>query len=272
MEQRNALLRQVTQGLSKVPLKSFEHSADYTYLDQALRSYWTQFESLESDMRAFTPRPIADFDEWREGELKRLAVLNPGKPAEALARLVDQQLEFIAAPRWQFREQFDQRHMTLYVSVVLLSHSLSEALANAVLALGLASAGAPELFRILERAQFKRKWLIGPKAFDPTYAFPTGTALHETLGTLAQERNALVHQKIELTVEGVRVLEGTHFRRRGYDQDLVWLRRFFSLPYDLSVFAHRSFKDLRPMLLFRRSPIEAVKEHADAIAAATGDA
>ena len=172
--------------------KSFGHTAHYTYIDETLRARWSNFIALEQEMAAFVPKPMEDFSAKRDAELERLRMLNPDAPVAELAAFVDRQIGFFASSDWQFRESFDQRHMTEYVTVIMLSHALSEALINAVLAIGLAHAESVELFPLLEKADFKQKWLFGPKSFSPLYVFPVGSGLHETLTILSRQRNALV--------------------------------------------------------------------------------
>jgi len=245
-------------------LTSYGHSAHYTYIDQALRARWISYSALEAEMAQFVPKPVEEFRPRRDAEIERMRVLNPDKTIEDLSAFVDGQFKFITSPDWQFHERFEQGHMTEYVAVIMLAHALSEALINAVLAIGLANAGTTELFPLLEKADFKQKWLYGPKSFAPAYQFPTGTALHETLTMLSRQRNALVHLKIELTVDGKKVLEGTDFERKHYDEEQRWLRRYFSLPYDLAEFVRKSIKEVSFMLLYDRKPIDVAPAHVGA--------
>lgn len=207
------------------------------------------------------PRPLEAFASYRTDEIERLQVLNPTQSAEQLAAFVDRQLSLGASPDWQFHGRFDKRHMTEFVTVTMLSHALCEAVINAVLAIGLAHIESADLFPMLERADIKQKWLHGPKVFAPQYRFPVGSALHESLTELSRLRNTLVHHKIELTVEGSTILEGSRFERKGYDEERIWIRRYFSLPYDLAELAAKSIKDVPLMLLFDRRPIETAAAH-----------
>jgi hypothetical protein len=154
--------------------------------------------------------------------------------------------------------------MTEYITVTLLAHALTEALINAVLAIGLAHSDSVELFNVLEKAEFKEKWLVGPKTFAPAYKFPRGTGIHETLRMLARQRNAFVHYKIDLEVGGKRILKGSVFERNSYDEEQRWLHRFFSLPYDLAAFLRQSLTGMSVMLLFDRRPVEVASEHVGA--------
>jgi hypothetical protein len=217
-----------------------------------------------SEVAAFVPRSVEEFRPHRDAEVERMRLLNPDKTVQDLRAFVDGQLEFTTSHQWQFHERFERRHMTQFVTVVMLAHALSEALINAVLAIGLANAGAQELFSLLEKNEFRQKWLYGPQCFASSYKFPIGTALNETLIKLSRQRNALVHLKIELTVDGNKLLKGSDFERRRFDEDRVWLKRYFSLPYDLADFVRKSIKEPRFMLLFERGPIEVATAHADA--------
>ena len=240
---------------------NYGHSADYTHIDAALRSRWESFLLLEDEMNTFVARPLTDFKAQRDAEVAILQKANPSSPITELEYLIDYQIAYRASPDHQFYTQFDKRLMTEYVTVAMLAHALSEALINAILAIGLAHAGAPELFPLIERSDFKQKWLAAPKSFSTTYSFPKDIALYETLNHLSRQRNALMHYKIELSVEGAKILDGSDFKRNAYNVELQWLRRFFSLPYDLADFARRTITNNPPMLLLDRNPIEIAAAH-----------
>src|SRR5712671_5578122 len=118
-------------------LSSYQHSAQYTYIDEALRAQWEAFSALEIEVAAFVPKPADEFRPRRDAEVERMRLLNPDKTVEDLSAFVDKQFEFTTSPQWQFHERFERRHMTQYVTVIMLAHALSEALINAVLAIGL---------------------------------------------------------------------------------------------------------------------------------------
>ena len=212
-------------------------------------------------MDAFVLKPIEQYKPQREAELERLRILNPDAPLEELAVLVAKQVDFVASAWWQFHVAFDERHMNEYVTVAFLAHALAEAVINAVLAIGLAGEERAELFPLLEKADFKDKWLVGPKAFAPQYTFPKGSGLHETLVMLSRHRNALTHHKIELSVGEEKVLKGSAFTRATYEEERRWMRRYFSLPYDLAALAQRQLQGGPMMLLWERSPIGFAPEH-----------
>jgi hypothetical protein len=240
---------------------NYSHSAHYTYIDQALRARWEGFRALEEQMASFVPKTENDFAAYRETELARLRVLNPDAISDGLEQFVDNQIKHLASNKLQFYHAFDQRLMTEYVSVVMLSHALSEALVNAVLAIGLAHKGLAELFSLVEHSELRQKWLIGPRTFAPEYSFPRGSALHETLVQLCRQRNALVHHKIDLVFNGANVLNGSGFQRKVHSEEQRWIRRFFSLPYDLADFCSCSLSGMSLALLYDRKPVERAHEH-----------
>ncbi len=243
---------------------SYEHSAYYTYIDQALRARWHTFRELEEQMASFVPKSVDEFAGHRTTELDRLRTVSPNIPAHNHEQFVDRQIALHARADMQFHRAFDERHMTEYVCTVMLAHALCEAFVNAVLAIGLARSGAAELFSLFERAELKQKWLVGPKSFAPTYVFPRGTGIHETLGYLCKQRNALVHHKIDLRVDGQKVLDGSGFKREPYPTERRWIRRFFSLPYDLAEDCVQSSAAMVTPFLLDRRPIERAHDHGPA--------
>jgi hypothetical protein len=160
---------------------NYQTSADYMYIDAALKSIWKPFEELVAEIDAFSPRPLADFEDERRKQLEHFKKMNPTLSNKSIEEFVDQQLAIAASEPVQFVNRFSERFMTQYVMVVLLSHSLCEAAINAILAIGLAQIGSETLFSFFEKADIKQKWCIGPKSFFPAYNFPVDTALYETL-------------------------------------------------------------------------------------------
>jgi hypothetical protein len=195
------------------PLSSYEHSADYTHIEIALKSLWQPFNELVAEMDSFAPRPLSDYDDQRNKEFERLRELgNEHLTDEQLRTFVNDQIDFSASEKIQFADRFSDIFMTRYVIVTMLSHALCEGVINAILAIGLVQRGTPELFSLLEPANLKEKWRIGPKSFSPNYELRPGAALFETLSHLARQRNALVHYKIDLRADGKTILGGPKTR------------------------------------------------------------
>lgn len=241
---------------------AFAHTADYQYIEAALRARWRPFLELSAEFHAFVPRSVSDYAVHRSQELDRLKALNPGSTDESLLTIIDGQITAATRPGMEQHYTFDDRVMSEYVTVAFLAHALSEAAINAFLAIGLAAAGTPELFSLLERGDVKEKWLTGPKAFHPSHSLPKGSALFETLQHLIRQRNALVHYKIDLEVDGVKAIEGSRLDRAPLHAQLDWIRRFFSLPYDLAEHAHRQIQKHPGLLLYDSGPIQRYARHA----------
>ena len=212
-------------------------------------------------MKAFQPRTLESYHDFYMTEVSRIAALDPKRDYSVIEHSVRERIKFQAEPNRQFQEAFNERIMGQYVTVVMLSHALCEALINAILAVGLAKTNTAELFAVLDKADFKQKWLIAPKALDSKYEFPKSSALYETLVKLAKQRNALVHHKVQLHVNGVKTLDGSGFQREQYHKELSWLRRLFSLPYDLANFSRARLQGNFHVILFDRHPIEQAIEH-----------
>lgn len=246
-----------------MPLKQYELAGDVLHLDEALRVQWPSFLALEAEMTAFTPRTPEDFQAAREVELRRLATLNPTTSTEDLAQFLAERFAITARPEIQFATEFSGRLTAQLVTVVVLSHALSEALINAILAIGLANAESADLFELLDRSDFLLKWRHGPKSFHSSYRFPCGTALDETLRALNTNRNALAHPKITLKASGETLLPGKQFNRLSLQTELQWVRRYFSAPYDLANEVRRQIREPFIALLLDRRPIaECLVHHA----------
>jgi hypothetical protein len=236
-------------------------SADYLHIDVALKSLWQPFNELVTEIDLFVPRPLSDYEAERQQNFKRLRGLNPAATHESLTKMVDDLITFAASEGVQFADHFTDRFMTQYVTVVLLSHALCEAAINSILAMGLVDRGSQELFPVMEKAEVKEKWRVGPKCFFPNYKFDPGIAMFETLSHLTKQRNALVHNKIHLQVGDKTLLEGSKFERRSFQENIRWMRRFFSLPYDLTAHAMNQLKDLLTFIPLHSAPVVRAAEH-----------
>lgn len=242
---------------------TFSYSADYTFIDVALKARWEPFCALESELHGFQPKTVEDFANRRASELARLKALNPDSSAESLLEIIDGQIRANAEPSMQIYLQFSDRVMSEYVTVAFLAHALAEATINAILAVGLATSGAAELFALLERADIKEKWTAGPKAFHPAYELQKGSALYQTLQHLTRQRNAFVHYKIDLEVGGEKKLDGSRLDRAPLGTQLQWVRRFFSLPYDLATHARAQIPHHPGFILWDAGQIQRFAAHVE---------
>jgi len=229
---------------------------EYAYIDAALKSRWQSFVELEKEITTFIPREISDYSQERAALVAHLQALNPNADDGSLEVLADGQITSRASPNMQLYAKYDQRLMTEYVTVALLSHALCESAINGILAVCLADTEASALFNLIERADIKDKWQFAPKAVLPSYELPRSAALYESLNHLTKQRNALVHHKMQVHVAGKKIFEGSRFNLEPYDERLRWIRRFFQLPYDLADHARSYLMPQFPVfVLIDRNPI-----------------
>jgi hypothetical protein len=242
---------------------SYTHSADFTYIDTALKARWAPFAELVAEFNGFVPKTVGDFSEYRNTELARLKNFNSASTEESLLEFVDRQIRAHTDPGLQVSLKFGDRIMSEYVTVAFLAHALAEATINAILAIGLATAGAEDVFSLLERADIKEKWVAGPKAFYPAYALPKGSNLYQTLQHITRQRNAFVHYKIRLEMNGKKKLAGSRLDRAPLASQITWIYRFFSLPYDLASHAQTqmAMAQLYIPILYDSNPIDRVAAH-----------
>ena len=237
----------------------FNVSAEYRYLDVALKSLWPAFVQIKEDWNTFSPRPISDYNNERNILFQYLRGIDPDRPDESIANWVDGQINMAATK--QRSDQFSDPLMTQYVLITMLSHALCEAAINAILVWGLAQMNSQELFAGVEKKNIIDKWLE-PKILFPNsnYELPKGTALFGTLKYLTAQRNSLVHSKIQVNY-GV---EKDFKRSKGHRpliEKINWMHRFFSLPYDLSEHVRSQLSSHAIFILYDRGPIPRADVH-----------
>jgi hypothetical protein len=92
------------------------------------------------------------------------------------------------------------------IPVLLLAHSLVEALANWYLAMKCDE----QLFAGLERWGVMRKWEVAPRFWSPGYSLPKDGELYRDLGWLIARRNRITHPKAEIEIGGKPVHNGNY--------------------------------------------------------------
>lgn len=247
-------------GLS-MPTPSMSFTTDYQYIDFALRSRWPAFLELEREATSFKPKSANELLAESMTRLSSLRQNNPNHADEQLLAHLSEEAKYFSHPEMQRYFKFDERIMGEFVTVAFLAHALAEATINAFLALGLATYSSTEVFKILERADVLEKWTTGPKTFHPSYSLPKGGALYGALKYLIGQRNALVHSKIELSIAGNLELEGSRIVRAPQLKRLEWIRRLFSLPFDLANHARQQVPDMHFLVLIDRGSIGEFAPH-----------
>lgn len=221
------------------------HSAQYWFIEFALAAHARSFDLLEKQMDAFRPLPLETFQpEWQR-MWDQMRPINPGMSDEQLKHFIDSQIAAGRSDQMQYLDAFLEPFAAGAIAITVLSHALVEATINAALALGLAHVGKSSLFLLLEQANVKHKWTVGPQSFLSNYAFPKSDALFEGLSSLCRRRNAYVHSKITLRDQDNQVLvPGSPDTSISIDKDArLLLHRFLSLPYELHQHLVRQIED-----------------------------
>jgi hypothetical protein len=241
----------------------YSYSSNHEVLSDALKSFWMPYSELVKEVDNFAPLSLLEMDKKHRVSLSdHFLSLNPNHTEESLKSIVDNQLQSITKPDWQFFSKFHTRIMTMYVSVTLLSLALCEAEINVVLATGLYENNQSELFSAIQKADIKEKWIAGPKCFCSTYELKKNSALYETLRHLNSQRNVWVHHKPFLHANDRTVIEGSRLPNHTYQDLMYWMGRFFSLPYDLASHGHKfTHSAVLAMMDFTRSPIPIAEAH-----------
>lgn len=243
-------------------MKSYSITTDYQHIDIALKSFWKPFNELLTEMDSFEPLPLSAFDDKRAKLFEHMRKLNPDKSDEELNEFTQNQIYLSESAGSQFRKNFSERFMTMQVTVTLLSQALCEAEVNAILAAGLYEHGSPDLFVDIQRADVKEKWINGPKYFCPKYELKKGSTLYETLNHLNKQRNAWMHHKSHLQVEEEKIIEGSKLEKFSYKNATRWIKRYFSLPYDLAAHVHEhTHQSISMSMFFKRNPIPVADAH-----------
>jgi len=240
-------------------LTNYLYTYEYKYIDLSLKALWKPFLDLEAEINTFVPRPLTDYEEERRKKIKYYRDLHPSHTDEMITELADRDITFAALERVQFIDQFENRVMTQHIMVVLLSQALCEAAINTILTIGFKATNNDNCIGLLKTAKIQDKWCIFPKIISSSYEFQTGTGLSETLIHLIRKRNEISHPKIDLKDQGSELGEDTRITIK---EEIRWMKRFFSLPYDLSEYAELQLRDIAPIKVFNeRYPILRARQH-----------
>jgi hypothetical protein len=210
-------------------------STDTSFIEYALVKRKESFHLLVDQMKNFKPLPESHFEE--EWNSKRH--LNPYFSDDQWKKMVKKNTEFAAKYDKQFSFKFSDRFLSEYIQIVLLSHSLCEALINTILTVGLSNKDMEDMIDTVDRFDVKEKWTVCPKLFEPSYNLPKGKKPYQTLKKLCDVRNSYAHPKVNLTSEDRNkvVNKRKTNTRRTFDELILETNEFLKLPYELSRFA-----------------------------------
>ena len=208
-------------------------SLGYHGIAKALKEHEKSYSELVAEIEGFVPLSEEAIEERMLQEVIRMQELNPHQTRDAIVDFVERSKRPCFTLAHQLSERFSDRVDSEHAQIVMLSHSLCEAFANAAIAIGLSAIDAHEFFDLIERANLKEKWLLGPRLFEPTYRFPKDGTLYQTLDLLCKTRNGLTHHKSTVHVDEDRLIKGTQEDRMSYKERSIWIERYLRLPYDL---------------------------------------
>lgn len=211
------------------------HSGEHWLIQLALAAHAKSFAALEREMDEFQPRPPEAFEKRATLMWAQMRPINPDKSDADLRSYIDKQVALIYSPEWQRFYRFSEPYVSESVAIAVLAHAFAEALINAVLAIGLVNTKTQDLFTLVEQANVKEKWTVGPKLFVPGYAFAKSSRLFGDLTVLCKRRNSYVHSKLTLRDPAGEVLvQGSGSSSVSFaPAERTRIRRFLELPYAL---------------------------------------
>jgi len=207
-----------------------EFSADYIFLSKALIQQKISFENLIVEIDNFQPEPLSEKERSQMAAMKNhLYSLNEGKPKEPLDDFVELQFD----PKFQCMNLCGDKFNIFCTIIVLLSSALIESYINYYLSLKIYKLNLLDIFNDIEKIKVREKWLLAPRLFLDSYQFDKSGELYCTLNHLIKRRNTLMHYKVDIKVNGKKVLKGNRFDRGKYNEEKNTILKFCNLPKKL---------------------------------------
>jgi hypothetical protein len=239
------------------------HVGSDNWLEHVLKGLWPQFVTLRdeitSDAARTTVEARGNYENWRT----RLKGLNPEAHNLEIDKEAKRRSGIDKTPEERVSHRYFWRIMPLYTEVAILSAALCEAEINLALAWGLSMLDKEDVFQLIESKPTPEKWLHGPKVILPAYLMPSGCAEIETLRKVFSERNRLVHPKSTIQKSGQQTLGPKALPPPKLTDLLLWIGRYFSLPFDLADFLRTQppINGNRFPVMTRRDAIDRVPQH-----------
>lgn len=239
------------------------HVGSDSLLEHVLEGLWPRFVALRDeiagDAARTTVEAIADYEKW----CVRLISLNPEASEVEIDKEAKRRSRIDETPEDRVSHRYLWQVMQLYTQVAILSAALCEAEINLALAWGLSMLDKEDVFQLIESKSTPDKWLHGPKIMLPDYVLPPGCAEADALRKVFSERNRLVHPKSTIRKAGKQKLGAKTSKPPKLADLLVWIGRYFSLPFDLADFLRTQppINGDRFPVLTQRSGIERAPQH-----------
>lgn len=143
---------------------------------------------------------------------------------------------------YQIRTMIGTRFIAEHAVIVMMSAALAEALINVSMQYLLAKSERAHLFPLFDKWTIMEKWEYGPLLALGTYSFSKSSQTYCILKELVSARNAAMHYKGLLEIEGVQHFKGTSMYKRSIPEQLPWLKKVANLPYSLYLHLLRHFE------------------------------
>lgn len=257
---RDELRKKIAEATVAVPNW---HVGSDNWLEHVLKGLWPQFVALRDeitiDATRTTEEASANYEKWRA----QLIHLNPGASDVEIDEEAKRRSGIDKTPEERVSHRYLGRILPLYTEIAILSAALCEAEINLALAWGLSMLDKEDVFRLIESKSTPEKWLHGPKIVLLDYVMPTGCAEAEALRKVFSERNRLVHPKSSVQKAGQQKLGTKAPQPPNLADLLVWIGRYFSLPFDLADFLRTQppINGDRFPVMTRRDAIERAPQH-----------
>ncbi|MCA8000311.1 hypothetical protein [Burkholderia metallica] len=212
------------------------HVGSDNWLEHVLKGLWPQFVALRDEIAMDASRTTvearANYEKWRT----QLIPLNPGASSVEIDEEAKRRSGIDKTPEERVSHRYWGRVMPLYTEVAILSAALCEAEINLALAWALSMLDKEDVFQLIESKPTPEKWFHGPKIVLPDYVMPLGCAEADALRKVFKDRNRLVHPKSTVQKAGRQKLGTKSLKPPKLADLLVWIGRYFSLPFDLADF------------------------------------
>jgi hypothetical protein len=239
------------------------HVGSDNWLEHVLEGLWPQFVALRDEIASDAVRTTVEAQVQYEKWCTQLVCLNPEASDAEIDEEAKRRSGIDKTPEDRVSHRYLGRIMRLYTEVAILSAALCEADINLALAWGLSMLDKEDVFQLIESKSAPEKWLHGPKIVLPDYVLPPGCAEAEALRKLFIERNRLVHPKSTIQKAGKQKLGAKAHKPPKLTELLVWIGRYFSLPFDLADFLRTQppINGDRFPVMTRRGAIKRVPQH-----------
>lgn len=208
-------------------------TAEYRSIEKALLLACARLALLEEEVRAYKSKSREEIWEEIREQYDIRSHGNIKWTDEEFDQYKNERIDIYIRPDIQMERFIDGRYEAEFITIVLTSAALVEAMINACLQYLLAKVGKNELFALVDKWTVLEKWEHGVKLVIKDFSFPKATKLWDVLKGLITVRNAALHYKPMLEIDGKRMYVGKSIFQQVVKDQMCWLKRASNLPYEL---------------------------------------